>query len=93
MERRFAEVCQAETKEDANTEFDAFIEKFSVKDAAACECFRKDRDILLTFYDFAAEHWSHLRTTNPTSQLRFRCVRDEVHLKVATRHHLHRDVL
>ena len=31
----------------------------------ACECLRKDRDVLLTFYDFPAEHWSHLRTTNP----------------------------
>ena len=32
---------------------------------AACECLRKDRDVLLAFYDFPAEHWKHLRTTNP----------------------------
>ncbi|MGB7640362.1 MAG: transposase, partial [Terriglobales bacterium] len=31
----------------------------------ACECLAKDRDVLLMFYDFPAEHWKHLRTTNP----------------------------
>ena len=59
------EIWQAETKEDADKAFDAFIEKFGAKYAAACECLSKDRDVLLTFYDFPAEHWSHLRTTNP----------------------------
>jgi transposase-like protein len=36
-----------------------------LKYANACECLAKDRDVLLTFYDFPAEHWRHLRTTNP----------------------------
>lgn len=59
------EIWQTETKEEGNKAFDAFIEKLGVKYAVACECLLKDRDVLLTFYYFAAEHWSHLRTTNP----------------------------
>ena len=45
--------------------FDAFIEMFVAKYPAAVECLKKDRDVLLAFYDFPAEHWIHLRTTNP----------------------------
>ena len=45
--------------------FDAFLEKYQAKYPAACECLEKDRDVLLAFYDFPAEHWKHLRTTNP----------------------------
>lgn len=59
------EIWQAETKADAKQAFDEFLEKYQAKYAAACECLTKDRDELLTFYDFPAEHWSHLRTTNP----------------------------
>jgi len=59
------EIWQAETREQANTAFDHFIEKYTAKYEAACECLKKDRDVLLTFYDFPAEHWKHLRTTNP----------------------------
>jgi transposase-like protein len=59
------EIWKAETKDGACKAFDGFIEKFSAKYAAACECLNKDRDVLLTFYDFPAEHWGHLRTTNP----------------------------
>ena len=59
------EIWQAETKADAEKAFDAFIEKYQAKYAVACECLTRDRDVLLTFYDFPAEHWSHLRTTNP----------------------------
>lgn len=59
------EIWQAETREMANKAFDHFLEKYGVKYQAACECLRKDRDVLLTFYDFPAEHWGHLRTTNP----------------------------
>jgi putative transposase len=36
-----------------------------LKYAKAAECLAKDRDSLLTFYDFPAEHWIHIRTTNP----------------------------
>jgi transposase-like protein len=59
------EIWQAETKADAETAFDHFQEKYDAKYPQACECLRKDREQLLTFYDFPAEHWGHLRTTNP----------------------------
>lgn len=59
------EIWMAETKEDAAKAFDAFQEKYGSKYDAACEILRKDRDVMLTFYDFPAEHWKHLRTTNP----------------------------
>lgn len=59
------EIWQAETKADADKAFDHFIEKYRAKYEAACICLTKDRDVLLTFYDFPAEHWGHLRTTNP----------------------------
>ena len=54
----------AETKKDALIAFDAFIETWGVKYEKAVECLTKDRDALLAFYDFPAEHWKHLRTTN-----------------------------
>jgi transposase-like protein len=54
----------AETKKDALLAFDAFIETWGVKYDRATECVIKDRDALLAFYDFPAEHWKHLRTTN-----------------------------
>jgi putative transposase len=59
------EIWQAETREDADTAFDHFLKKYEAKYPKACECLKKDRDVLLTFYDFPAEHWAHLRTTNP----------------------------
>lgn len=59
------EIWQAETRESANKAFDHFLEKYGAKYQAACECLKKDRDVLLSFYDFPAEHWGHLRTTNP----------------------------
>ena len=46
------------------TQFDAFVETWGVKYDKAVECLIKDRDALLAFYDFPAEHWKHLRTTN-----------------------------
>jgi len=59
------EIWMAETREQANQAFDKFLAKYAAKYEVACECLRKDRDVLLTFYDFPAEHWKHLRTTNP----------------------------
>jgi putative transposase len=55
----------AETKAAAELAFDAFIESYTPKYAKAANCLSKDRDTLLAFYDFPAEHWKHLRTTNP----------------------------
>ncbi len=59
------EIWMAATRQDANKAFDLFLEKYSSKYPKASECLSKDRDVLLTFYDFPAEHWKHLRTTNP----------------------------
>lgn len=59
------EIWMAETKEKAGHSFDAFLETYDAKYPKACECLRKDRDVLLAFYDFPAEHWRHIRTTNP----------------------------
>lgn len=59
------EIWQAETRAAATKAFDHFLEKYAAKYAKACECLKKDRDELLAFYDFPAEHWGHLRTTNP----------------------------
>jgi transposase-like protein len=59
------EIWQAETKVQAIKAFEHFLETYSAKYPKACECLAKDRDELLVFYDFPAEHWGHLRTTNP----------------------------
>jgi putative transposase len=59
------EIWMAETREQAYQAFDTFLAKYQAKYGGACECLRKDRQELLTFYDFPAEHWIHLRTTNP----------------------------
>jgi putative transposase len=62
--RALQEIWMAETKHDALAAFDAFVETWGVKYEKAVECLIKDRDALLAFYDFPAEHWKHLRTTN-----------------------------
>jgi len=59
------EIWMAPTREDANRAFDHFLAHYEAKYPAAVECLIKDRDVLLAFYDFPAEHWRHLRTTNP----------------------------
>ncbi len=55
----------AETKEVAEKAFDFFMEAYGPKYDKAVACLAKDRDVLLAFYDFPAEHWKHIRTTNP----------------------------
>jgi transposase-like protein len=59
------EIWMAETRQAAGKAFDTFLEKYGAKYPGACECLKKDRDVLLSFYDFPAEHWKHLRTSNP----------------------------
>jgi putative transposase len=59
------DIWMAETRKQADTAFDLFITTFQAKYPKAIECLAKDRDVLLSFYDFPAEHWVHLRTTNP----------------------------
>ena len=63
--RAVQEIWMAETKAAAELAFGAFIESYELKYEKAAECLRRDRDALLAFYDFPAEHWKHLRTTNP----------------------------
>ena len=71
----------AETKNDAYVAFDAFVETYGVKYDKAVACLMKDREALLAFYDFPAEHWKHLRTTNPIESsfatIRHRTVRSK----------------
>jgi len=55
----------ADTRKDAEAAYDRFFTLYEDRHPKACECLRKDRDVLFTFYDFPAAHWVHLRTTNP----------------------------
>jgi transposase-like protein len=59
------QIWMADTRDNATKAFDAFLETYQAKYPKATECLAKDRDELLAFYDFPAEHWKHLRTTNP----------------------------
>lgn len=59
------DIWQADTREHAMQAFDLFVKTYQAKYPKATECLEKDRDVLLTYYDFPAEHWIHLRTTNP----------------------------
>ena len=63
--RALHDIWMAETRKDAEAALDVFIETYSRKYEKAAECVAKDRDALLAFYDLPAEHWKHLRTTNP----------------------------
>lgn len=59
------EIWMAETRTDAHRAFDQFVATFKAKYPKAVDCLVKDRVELLAFYDFPAEHWIHLRTSNP----------------------------
>jgi putative transposase len=59
------QIWMAETRADAEQAFDLFLTTYQAKYPKAAECLAKDRAVLLTFYNFPAEHWIHLRTTNP----------------------------
>ena len=59
------EIWMAATRADATQAFDRFIEVYGAKWPRATACLEKDRGELLAFYDFPAEHWGHLRTSNP----------------------------
>lgn len=63
--RALWEIYRAETKAEANTAFNRFITTYQAKYPEATHCLDKDRDVLLTFFDFPAEHWAHIRSTNP----------------------------
>jgi putative transposase len=63
--KRIQDMYMAETREEALKAYEEFLSLYEAKFPGACECLRKDRHVLFTFYDFPAEHWIHLRTTNP----------------------------
>lgn len=63
--QRLHEIYLAETRQEADEAFDFFLEAYGAKYPKATGCLAKDREALLTFYDFPAEHWRHIRTTNP----------------------------
>jgi putative transposase len=59
------EIYTAATKAEANKAFERFVKTYELKYPKAVECLTKDRAALLAFYEFPAEHWAHIRTTNP----------------------------
>ena len=63
--RAMWEIYRAESKAEAAKALDRFSKTYQAKYPEAVTCLVKDRDVLLTFFDFPAEHWAHIRTTNP----------------------------
>jgi len=59
------DIWMAATKAEANRALDLFLATYEAKYPHATNCLARDRETLLTFYDFPAEHWMHVRTTNP----------------------------
>jgi transposase-like protein len=59
------EIWMAATKDDATKAMDKFAATYQAKYPKTVECLLKDKEELLAFYDFPAEHWQHLRTSNP----------------------------
>jgi putative transposase len=65
LKQDLREIWMAPDRAAAQAALDVFVKKYAAKYAKAVECLTKDRDALLAFYDFPAEHWDHIRTTNP----------------------------
>ena len=65
MKADIREISAAPTRAAAEAAIAVFVEKYGAKYPKAAECLTRDRDALLAFFDFPAEHWDHLRTTNP----------------------------
>jgi transposase-like protein len=63
--QKLHQIWMAQTRAEADKACDLFLATYQAKYPKATECLAKDRSVLLTFYDFPAEHWIHLRTTNP----------------------------
>jgi transposase-like protein len=59
------DICRAPDRASAIAALETFVEKYGDKYTKAVDRLTKDRDALLAFFDFPAEHWDHLRTTNP----------------------------
>ena len=65
MKADIREISAAPTRAAAEAAITIFVEKYGAKYPKAAECLTRDRDALLAFFDVPAEHWDHLRTTNP----------------------------
>lgn len=59
------DIWQAETKDDAERAFNLFIKTYEAKYPKAALCLQKDREELMAFFDFPAQHWQSIRTSNP----------------------------
>ena len=88
MKKDLREVYLAPNRASAEVAIDIFVEKYRAKYDKAVECLTKDREALLAFFDFPAEHWDHLRTTNPIESVfatvRHRTVRTKGSLSPTT---------
>ena len=73
MKADLREISGAPTRATAEAAIDAFAAKYGVKYDKAVACLTKDRKTLLAFFDFPAEHWDHLRTSNPIESVFARC--------------------
>ena len=69
MKPDLREIYGAPTRAAAEMAIDVFAEKYGAKYDKAVDCLTKDRETLLAFYDFPAEHWDHLRTSNPIESI------------------------
>ena len=82
------QIWMAATREDANAAFDRFIKTYRAKYPKAANKLTRDRQQLLAFYDFPAEHWDHLRSSNPIESVfatvRHRTVRTKGALSATT---------
>ena len=88
MKKDLREVYLAPNRASAEVAIDVFAEKYAAKYDKAVECLTKDRDAMLALFDFPAEHWDHLRTTNPIESVfatvRHRTVRTKGSLSSTT---------
>ncbi|CAM4482379.1 MAG: IS256 family transposase ISMaq7 [Legionella sp.] len=69
------EIWMAPTRKEAYKAFDNTVELFSARYPKAMECLSKDKEELLAFYDVPAEHWIHIRTTNPMESAQKRWIK------------------
>ena len=88
MKADLREIYGASTRAAAETAIDVFADKYGAKYEKAVACLTKDREALLAFFDFPAEHWDHLRTSNPIESVfatvRHRTVRTKGALSATT---------
>lgn len=69
MKADLREICDAPDRASAEGAIAIFAEKYGAKYPKAVECLTRDREALLAFFDFPAEHWDHLRTSNPVESV------------------------